>query len=251
MPLDLQNQPLTLPVNTEFPGTMQDLLNLIAQYLLIAGQADFSGINFGATTPSPSDQDRPWFQTDSSGNPIGWFTWGGSSWIPLPVVPQSGVFASAPSSGQVGQQYYATDLGTTGTMLMWNGTMWVTVDGCSGDIKFVSGTDTTVILANNPGWTLLTAEAAYVFGVAGDGTGAGFSVRTPGQTVGEETHALTAAENGPHTHTYQGYGNLNGTSGANPIFANPVPTQTDAGGSLGTPHNNMQPTWFLYCLQKL
>lgn len=229
---------------------MQEQINLIAQYLMIAGQADFSGINFGPTTPSPTDQDRPWFKTDNSGNPIGWFTWGGASWVQLPLVPQSGGFASAPVSGIVGQQYYATDLGTTGVLLVWNGTAWITVDGVSGDVKFVGGTDISVILNNNPGWIQVTSFAACVIGIAGDGTPNGFSVRTPGQLVGEENHALTATENGPHTHGYTTYGNLHGTAGANPIFANPVSGTTDGGGANGTPHNTMQPTFFMFCIQK-
>ena len=250
MPLNLNNQALTLPINTQFPGTMQDLLNLIAQYLSIAGQADFSGINFGASTPAPADQDRPWFKTDNAGNPIGWFSWNGSAWIQLPLVPQSGTFAAAPVTGTVGQQYFATNLGTTGVMLMWNGTSFITVDGVSGDIKFVRGSTSATILANNPGWVLVTDIAAQTIAVAGNGTSGGFSNRLPETTVGEEAHALTAAENGPHTHGYTTYGNLSGTAGANPIFANPVAAQTDGGGANGTAHNNMQPTRFLFCIQK-
>jgi microcystin-dependent protein len=37
-------------------------------------------------------------------------------------------------------------------------------------------------------------------GTIGSGTGAGLTARTRGATGGEETHVLTLAENGPHTH---------------------------------------------------
>jgi hypothetical protein len=247
MSLNLQNQALTLPNGTEFPGTMQDFVNLVAQYMAIAGQGAFSGINFGPTTPSPSDQDKPWFKTDNLGNPIGWYTWNGSSWVQLPLVAQSGTTGQRPVTGTIGQLYFDT---TIKVLLRWNGSTWITADGAPNEVRFVGGSDTAVILTYYPGWVILTALAGYVIGVAGDGTGHGLSNRTAGQVVGEETHALTATENGPHTHGYTTYGTLHGTSGANPIFANPVSGTTDGGGANGTPHNNMQPTWFLYAIQK-
>lgn len=121
-------------------------------------------------------------------------------------------------------------------------------------------------------------------GVAG--AGAGLTARNLGSAVGEETHALTAVENGPHTHSIsdpghghgvndpththfaqdQQYigGNFNGggtpinTGGANisaaatgiSIQANGTGISVQSSGS-GTPHNNMQPTSFLKLHVKL
>ena len=67
--------PLTLPAGTEWPGTPQLGLNLFCQYAQITGLSELGGINFGPTTPASDLRDRPWFKTDVSGNPIGWFAW--------------------------------------------------------------------------------------------------------------------------------------------------------------------------------
>lgn len=71
---------------------------------------------------------------------------------------------------------------------------------------------------------------------------------TPGKTGGEKTHALTAEENGPHTHSYKMMENNNavkiepsttyGTTQA--VHAN-----TGTSGE-GRPHNNLQPFFTLY-----
>jgi len=121
-----------------------------------------------------------------------------------------------------------------------------------------------------------------VYGVAG--AGSGLTSRALGKTVGEETHALTAGETGPHTHTFSGtttiesglhshnyFGDTaNGVTGAqyteggttagayamgttSTQTANHTHTYsgtTTTGGS-GTGHNNIQPTVFLNMMIKL
>jgi microcystin-dependent protein len=79
----------------------------------------------------------------------------------------------------------------------------------------------------------------------GVGTGSGLTARSLAAIGGEEAHALTAAENGPHTHNRTFYNTTGLTSG-------PYPTETagnsygtsssanDSSGS-GTAHNTMQP----------
>lgn len=71
---------LTVPSGTEFPGTVQGLLDLLEQYLEVLGLADFNGINYGSTTPDPDNRDLPWFRFDVGGNFLGIFTWDGSDW---------------------------------------------------------------------------------------------------------------------------------------------------------------------------
>lgn len=73
-----------------------------------------------------------------------------------------------------------------------------------------------------------------------------------GKTGGEKTHALTAAENGPHTHSY--------VSTANNNFVKVEPSTTYgtrlAGGSTtgssgeGKAHNNMQPYTTVYMFRR-
>jgi microcystin-dependent protein len=104
------------------------------------------------------------------------------------------------------------------------------------------------------------------------GTGGGLSARALGEVLGEEAHALTEAENGPHTHTMQsagahthglyegaiifrdeGTGSSSGSARAtrNSTQSAGAHTHTiDSSGS-GTPHNNMQPTAFLNVMIRL
>ena len=71
---------------------------------------------------------------------------------------------------------------------------------------------------------------------------------TLGQSGGEKAHALTAAENGPHTHgpLTAGYRYMyNGGTGSQGLRETPnVPvsnSDTTASSGSGTPHNNLQP----------
>lgn len=88
--------------------------------------------------------------------------------------------------------------------------------------------------------------------VVGAGQGTGLTNRVLGATGGEENHALTGAENGPHTHpiptatTTGSSGSIHDNSGNVPAAAPSFPTlgtttaATSSSGS-GTPHNVMQP----------
>ncbi len=116
--------------------------------------------------------------------------------------------------------------------------------------------------------------------LAMSGAGSGLTSRALGLTAGEETHALTAAENGPHGHAGStspatAIDNGSGTttlgpqsthsntqvavaSGFNVIPSTDFVTQvvpsmslTIASAGSGTGHNNMQPTAFLNAMIKL
>lgn len=84
MALNLQLNALNVPQGTEFPGTVQDFLQLIEEYVEITGGEDFDGVNYGATEPSADDRDKAWFRTDGSGTPLGWYAWNGAEWEVLP-----------------------------------------------------------------------------------------------------------------------------------------------------------------------
>ena len=83
----------------------------------------------------------------------------------------------------------------------------------------------------------------------GAGPGSGLTARTNLSTGGAETHALSSAENGPHTHDFpnlifynnapSGVVNISSSAGTNDTVA---AISTNSSGS-GTAHNNMQP-WF-------
>ena len=89
--------PLTFPAGTEIPGTMQGLANLLAQYLAVNGLSELGGINFGPTTPSEANRDKPWFKTDGSYNPIGFFSWNGSAWVTF----DTGAIPSGPTASRL------------------------------------------------------------------------------------------------------------------------------------------------------
>ena len=245
----------TVPFGTEFPGTVQGLLDLIAQYEGITGGENFIAINFGPDEPSADDRGSPWFKTDNSGNPVGWYSWNGADWVVMPVVIPSGTTAQRPVTPATAQMYFDTDINV---MLVYYGTQWSTLAGSPGDTKFVLTTTIEEALTRNPGW--LQADEATMsgrtLGAAGEGTS--LTPRAYGDSVGAEEVVLSIDQIPEHQHTAYGInnsrwkadgnatdaaGNLSGW-GSNLTSSNP-PT-----GEGGLSHNNMQPTFFAWLLVK-
>lgn len=250
MPLTLQNTALTLPDGTEFPGTPQQLLDLIAAYMAITGGEDFTGVNYGPTTPDPDNRDRPWFKTDNSYNPLGWFGWDGSEWAPIPSVLPSGVTGSRPSSPSEGQQYFDT---TIGVAIVYYSGQWRTLAGSPGDIKHVTGTTLADVLTKNPGWSQYTDGIGKVLaGAATDGSDAE-------DDVGSDEITLEVAQLPAHSHTTQGNYGSGGEGGSdNPLYydaaqAPLVLKDWPATGLTGdgAPVDVRQATKLLFCLYKL
>jgi hypothetical protein len=146
-----------------------------------------------------------------------------------------------------GQLYWATDIAV---MCQWNGAAWVTQDGMQGEVRYVRGTNITTILAKYPGWIQITDISGCVLGIAGDGTASGLTARAPETTVGEEEHTQTLDELVSHSHPYTTSPTRTGIAGANPLWANDSTSNTGATGG-GLPFNIMQPTRFLYAIEKL
>jgi hypothetical protein len=242
--------PLLFPSGTEIPGTMQGLANLLAQYLAVSGLSELGGINFGPTTPSEANRDKPWFKTDSSFNPIGFFSWNGSAWVTFDTgaIP-SGPTASRLTSPAVGQLYFDTDIKC---VLIWERAKWRTADGSPGDVKFVKATDVATAIVNNPGWVEDTVGQNYVIAGAS-------ATHTYGTTAGAETHQLITAELPAHTHTITAPLASNADNGAPGPYIPTAPDQqtatpafngTSSSTGSGTAHNNLQPTRYLWCLVK-
>lgn len=183
MPLNLQLQALVLPSGTQFPGTPQALLNQNAAYTAIVGGESFSGVNYGPVEPAPADRDKPWFKTEESGFPIGWFAWDGSMWDAIPLIVPSGGTTSRPANASLGQLYLDTDINVT---LRWTGTAWITDAGSPGDVKEVKAASLTDALAKNPGWAYDSdSDGLFIIG-ASDGT----SDPQYGAQVGASEYAL-------------------------------------------------------------
>jgi microcystin-dependent protein len=64
---------------------------------------------------------------------------------------------------------------------------------------------------------------------------------TRGRKDGDERHQLSQAEMPSHTHGYVRYGNLGGTGGQNPVWANTAAIQSDSAGG-DQSHQNLQPS---------
>lgn len=253
MPLSLTLTFGEPPVGSEFPGTPKALGDFLAQYLVIAGGEDFQSINFGPTTPTEENRDKPWFKTDNLGKPLGWFSWDGEDWTNQPDLVKAGPTAQRPE-GIEGLQYLDTDIDV---LLIFERGAWRTASGSPGDIKLVKAETIDEALGNNPGWIQDPDSKGRVFGAAG--TGDSLTPRAYGATVGAETHTLSATEVPEHSHSLPwaqfGGQHQNGTQGAGiyPVVtgAGSMNTSTTpATGTGGIAHNNMQPTIFYWALLK-
>ena len=235
MGLNLSLQSLTYPAGSEFPGTVQQLSELLAQYYLIVGGEDFSGINFGDVEPPADERDRPWFKTDSSGNPIGWFSWNGSAWTATPIQAQNGPTTDRPISPNTGQLFFDTDIQV---LIIWNGTTWTTASGSPGDVKEVKAATLADALLKNPGWSEDAESVGRV--IVGVTNGSGFEY---GDTGGEAEHTLIESEIPAHTHATRGNNLQADGNAANPSGIVGGVQVNGATGSTGggLPHNNMQP----------
>jgi len=237
--------PLTLPSGTEYPGTMQAFLSTVAAYIQVKGISDIGGVNFGPTTPSEADRDKPWFKTDGALNPIGWFAWNGSAWSQILFSAPFGDSSSRPDNPVVGQLYLDTGINT---LLIYERAAWRTVSGASGDVKFVTAPTVEEAIQLNPGWTHFTDVDGMV--IAGANTTVG---QTLGATEGERTHLLTVDEIPAHSHTLTMKLDPNGgdhNDSGSDTFINTGTGQVTSTVGGGVAHNNMQPTYYLWCLKK-
>lgn len=253
MSLDLTLEFGTPSSGTEFPGTVKTLGDLLAQYLVVTGAEDFIPVNFGPDTPGEDFRAYPWFKTDETGAPVGWFSWNGTAWEQMPTTVLSGNTAGRPA-GVTGLFYLDTDINC---LLVYERGAWRTASGSPGDVKFVRAATIGAAITNNPGWVEDEAVRGRVIGGAGEGVG--LTERAYEDEVGTETHTLDDDEVPEHEHDlpWAAFGgqHQNGTqeAGIYPIVtgsgSTDVSTTPDTGTG-GLAHNNMQPTVFLFCLKK-
>ena len=254
MSLSLYNQAATLPAGTALPGNAQALVNMVAQYLLIAGGQNFDGINYGSNTPSPEDRDKPWWRTDSSGNPMGMYSWNGSAWTTVPFVVPSGVSANRPLNPAVGTQYLDT---TINRLLIYERGAWRTADGCVGQVIDVKAATLADALALNPGWIQDGDSIGRVVGAAG---ASGSINHAMGETVGSESVKLGINQIPSHTHQLtlangRADGNTTNPPNQNVLFSGAVggsgaATLTPDTAGSGEAVSLLQPTIYYWRLVK-
>lgn len=248
MSLQLFLTPGITPAQAPLPGNAQALVDFIAQYVLIAGDENVGGINFGSATPAPENRAFPWWRTDVSNNPIGMYSWNGSAWVTTATVVASGTTAGRPLTAATGTEYFDT---TISRLLVWERNQWRTADGGIGEIRYYEGASLASVLASNPGWVEYSTGANRVL--------AGQSADHPyGSAIGEETHVIAVNELPAHSHSTSappGSTADNGDVGPNVITsatepaASPFVTPTGTTGA-GAAMNVIQPTLYLYAIQK-
>lgn len=155
------------------------------------------------------------------------------------VILNDGTIGSATSGGTTRANADTRDL----FELLWNN-----VSDANCPVSSGRGASASADFAANK--TIAIPRAlGRVFGQYG--AGSGLTSRDLAYFFGEENHALTLAENGPHTHTVS-----NGTTGGLEFSPSGVGTTssavvtTSSSGS-GTAHNTMQPTIFVNAYIKL
>jgi len=241
------------PSGSEFPGTPKALGDFLAQYLTIGGGEDFIAVNFGATTPSEDDRDKPWFKTAVGGAPLGWFSWDGTAWTKQPETLRRGTTAERPT-GSEGLLYFDT---TINAALIYERSAWRTLAGTPGDTKFVKAATLSEALTRNPGW--IEDEDARGRVIGGAGEGSGLTPRAFGAHIGEEEHTLDITEIPEHQHSvawaaYTGqFQNGSQPAGVYPVVTGAGSSNVSSNpptGTGGLSHNNMQPTVFYWALVK-
>jgi hypothetical protein len=127
-------------------------------------QADLLGnqttFNYGPDTPTPDNQDRPWFKTDANYLPERWYTFSNGSWVSRHPVAAGAIVMYEGSEASIPTY----DGGEAGVVTATTGPMWEKVSAL--DARFPLG----------PG-TLASGTAVAVT-----------------NTGGEEKHELTRAE---------------------------------------------------------
>jgi len=254
MSLTLTLTALPVPAGTDFPATVQEFLELITEYVEVPGSDVFNGVNFGAAQPPAIDRDKPWFKTTEAGVPVGWYSWAGASWDPIPMRVPSGTTEERPADASEGTRFFDTTLHAE---LIYERNKWRTAFGSPGDVKLIAKPTLAEALTANPGWIQFGAASGRVLGAAG--AGIGLTDRAYNAVVGTETHTLLTAELPAHTHGLRsppGSSADNGDIGSMVVTANSAQNssqlfdpQTVAVGE-DAPHENMQPTLFLWCLVK-
>lgn len=97
----------------------------------------------------------------SAGEPLGWYQFDGTNWVPFNSIVLSGTTAQRPSNPANYQQYYDTDISC---LIWWERAAWRTVAGSPGDVKAVAIQSLVDALNRNPGWTLLGDSNIHIRG---------------------------------------------------------------------------------------
>lgn len=212
-----------------------------------------------------------WFRLNVAETGVdGIFLFVQGAWVSLGR--NGGATADRPVNPANFEQFYDT---TISTLIHWERGQWRTVDGCRGDLKYVSWSTGEEALAYNPGWEIYgtgesenTALRGRILTQATKNPGGGattqlsvtggVSERDALSSAGSETHQLTVDEIPKHDHADGSYNKLlkvDGTltvDGTDSSASEPnlvsAGTLQSVGGDQA--HNNMPPVFAVWCLRK-
>lgn len=181
--------------------------------------------NYGNTTPSPDNQDKPWRRLNTNGTPDRWYDYVGGVWLARhPAAP--------------------------GTIIMYDGAE-ATID------TFDGGEAGTVSETTGPMWERVTAlNARFPIGVGTLPSGTSVAVTNTG---GAEKHTLIEAEIPAHTHQfkYQSHTeDVDGGGDARHLLSQPGDTTISPDSYGGdednetVAHNNLPPYFGIFFLRK-
>jgi hypothetical protein len=139
------------------------------RYIPLDISASFTASFWAQNSTPPSSNPPVWLkstldptdQNPSHGQPIGWYEFDGTNWVPFSGIVRSGTTAQRPSNPVDFQQYYDTDLVC---LIWWERGLWRTVSGVPGDIKYVAFGLLDDALRFNPGWDLFGASNQNIRG---------------------------------------------------------------------------------------
>lgn len=222
MSLDLQVQTNPVAANFCFNGFNSSSWLDIVALLYVRFPDDFAVFNFGDSTPAPDKRDRPWFRTNADGTPDKWYVYAMGAWLSKHPVAEGTVIFYEGAEGTID----TFDGGEAGVVSTISGPMWEKVSEL--DARFPIG----------PG-TFPSTDAVAV-----------------GDQGGEEKHALTAAENGPHTHQI---GSQDSTADVGAAVSQEFvrdygsgtgPAATTSSAGSGDPHKTIPPYYAMFALRK-
>lgn len=211
----MPDQPFTISALTVPEGTcftdFQTMLDLVAQYLAIFWNQQYSLFNFGPTVPSTDDQLQPWIRTNNDGSLDRIYVFNNGNWLSPHAIPSNFV------------------------------TGWNVSDGDAAGVDLLDGGNSNpVTISDGPFWAILAiANGRFLIG-AGTPTGSGVSTFPSKSVGGEESVALTFSQLPAMTGAIAGA--TTGAAGSSPgVISVPAPL-----GPPGAIHNNTPNYYCLY-----
>jgi len=225
-------------------GTAGLNFNLDSQDTLIRALAN---TNIANTAPAIAQSGTMWINNTT--NPWVWSVYNSSltAWIEIgqiDIIANTFTPANNTSGNEIGDYKFSSIASNHGNWLICDGSA---VSRATYSALFTLFNSLTPQLPFGPGDGSTTFNLPDMRGrVPGAiGAGPGLTVRSPGASVGEETHLLVSTEL-PNPLT-SGTGIVNLGGGTNPAIASTSATGSGviSNGGGGNAHNNMQPTLFV------